>query len=64
MTMGHWKSTCSRIFEHYKLVLKREKGHKARWAGKEEVSLGMDFCPWEAKESDTGDFDDGLHSLC
>jgi hypothetical protein len=33
-------------------------------SGKEEVSLGMDFCPWEAKESDTGDFDDGLHSLC
>lgn len=33
-------------------------------AGKDEVSLGVDYCPWEAKESDKGDVDDGLHSLC
>lgn len=32
--------------------------------GKEEVSLGVDFCLRETKESDTGDFGDGLHSLC
>lgn len=41
-TMLCWKSTCSRINEHYKLVLskKEEKGHKVRWVSKEEVSLG------------------------
>lgn len=39
MTVLHWKSTCSRIFEHYELVLKERKGHKVRWVGKEELGL-------------------------